>query len=603
MFQKLQAVTVLIAAFLLSSTESRAYVQNRTSSDSLVHWTSSMTVLDIFVNSDNTQGLNSTTIHNIATSGIAQWDGKSRLTLRKNSTAGTNQTGLNELYFSTDPSVFNGSGVVGITQVYYKNNTGEIIEADVLINDNYTFSTSVGDVNYLGNVITHEMGHFLGLGHSQVSGSTMFYALSRGQSQISADDKAGVYSIYPNGDSTKGALSGKVVGGRSLISVFGAHVQAISLKTGKVAGSNISDYDGTFTIDGLDKNDKYYLYTSPIAQVGLPSKYANAHYDFCDNSKKYRGSFFQKCGSGGEGFPQAVNLSSSAVNVGNVTIRCGLDVPVEYMQNKSVTPAVFDIQSHVQSGIGNAFTGYFSNQEITQNGIADYFRIDLSNFSTSDWSALSASGTLMLELRVLNQSFFSPFKANISVKRDSGTTNVSPIYQQESDGWLDIETVARFAINRSVLSDNNFEVTVTPESMNFPYYPAALPYTKTDYFPSSSYFEDSVYFYLVSASIVRDNGNSTYTLLSSKEQQLSDNTQCTDANNTYALTDFTTKGIASSSSSRKKDDGIACGTVDLQGGPGNGPGGFFIGLILSLILCHLTSKLSRKNASHFFGRL
>lgn len=595
-----KTVTAILFSLSISLflTEAKAYVQNRTTSDSLVHWTNGITLLDIFVNSTNTQSLSSATVQSIAASSIAQWDGKSKISLRKNQTAGSGQTGLNEIYFSTDPSVFNGTGVVGVTQVYYKNNTGEIIEADILINDNFTFSTTVTEVNYLGNVLTHEMGHFLGLGHSQVNGSSMFYALSRGQNQISSDDKAGVYSIYPNGDSTKGSLSGKVVGGRSLISVFGVHVQAISLKTGQVAGSNISDYDGTFVIDGLDKNDKYYLYTSPIVLVGLPNKYSNAHYDYCDNSKKYRGSFFQKCGSAGEGFPQAVSLNSSSVNVGNVTIRCGLDVPVEYMQNKNITPAGFDIQSSVMSGLGNAFVGFFSTQEMGQSGSADYFRMDLSG--VSDWDAVGA-GNLYAEFRILNQSFYSPFKANISVKRDSGTTSVTPKYIQESDGWLNLETVVRVPINRSLLSDNNFEITVTPESMEFPNFPSGLPYTKTDYFPSSGYFEDSLYFYLVSASIVRDNGNSTFSLVSSKEQVLSDNSQCTDANNTYALTDFTTKGTTSSGT-RKKDDGIACGTVDLNGGSGNGPGGFFIGLILSLILCHLTSSIIKQNKPKHIAR-
>ncbi len=580
---KKQCLFLLSVLNLLLLTDAKAYVQNRTANDSLVHWSSGLSVLDLFVNATNTQGLSQNSVQTIATNSIAEWDGKSRMTLRKNQTAGTNQNGLNEIYFSTDPSVFNGSGVVGVTQVYYKNNTGEILEADILLNDNFTFSTLVTNTNYIGNVITHEIGHFLGLGHSQVMGSSMFYALSRGQSQLASDDKAGVYSIYPNGNSTKGALSGKIVGGKSLTAVFGAHVEAISLKTGQIAGSNISDYDGSFVIDGLDRNDQYYLYTTPIALVGLPNKYSKVRYDFCNGSKAYRGSFFQKCGSSGEGYPQAVSLNSSSLNVGNITIRCGLDVPVDYMRNKSITPAAFDIQSNVVSGLGNSFVGFFSNQEMGQTGIADYFRMDLSG--VTNWSSIS-SGNLFVEFRILNQSFYSPFKANVSVKRNSGVTNAPSKYIQESDGWLNLETVMRIPISGSDPSDNNFEITVTPESMEFPDFPNGLPNTKVDYFPAFSYFEDSLHFYLVSASIVKDNGNSTYTLVSSKAQTLTDNSQCTDASNTYALTDFTTKGTSSSSSARKKDDGIACGTVDFSGNSGSGPGGFMIGLILSLILCH-----------------
>jgi hypothetical protein len=142
------------------------------------------------------------------------------------------------------------------------------------------------------------------------------------------------------------------------------------------------------------------------------------------------------------------------------------------------------------------------------------------------------------------------------------------------------------------LSDNNFEISVTPLSIETP--SSGLPFVKTDYFPASNYFEDSLIFYLVSASIVKDNGDSTYSLISSKNDQLSDNTQCPDAINTYALSSYTVKG-ASDSTAKKKEEGIACGTVDMNGSSGNGPGGFFIGLIFSLIICSLTSSINRNN--------
>lgn len=594
-----QKFTLIIAFILSWISSSEAYVQNRTQSDALVHWTSSVTVMDIFLNPSNSQSIPSGDVTAEVAASIAEWNGKSRITIRQNSTPTSNQENVNEIFFSKDPSVFSsGTGVVGVTLVSFKNNTGEMIEADILINDNFDFSTDINEPNYLGNVITHEMGHFLGLGHSQVAGSTMFYALSRGQSQISDDDKAGAYSIYPTGDSSKGSLTGKIVGGKSLAAVFGAHVQAISLKTGHVAGSNISDIDGSFAIDGLDKNDQYYIYTKPIALVGLPSRYSSARFDFCNSSKKYRGSFFQSCGSSGEGYPQAVKLNSSSLAVGNITIRCGLDVPVDYIQDKDQTPAIFDIQSNVNSGVGNAFAGYFSSQDIT-SGTVDYFKM---GYSGVNWDAISPTANLYVELKVLNQSFYSPFKANIAVKRSGATTPVTPNYVQEPDGALNLETIVRLPINRSVSSDNDFEISVTPEIMEFPSFPAGLPYTKADYFPAASSFEDSLYFYLVTASIVKDNGNGTYSLMSYKNQVTTDNSSCPDAVNTYALTNYSATGTAASSS-KKKDNGIACGTVDMNGGPGNGPGGFFIGLIFSLILCSLTSSIIKHNKTKHYSKL
>ncbi len=596
---------LFIVALLSCSIRAHSYVQNRSQSDAGVQWTSSVSLINIYVNSTNSLGLTSTDVDNSVTTAIAQWNGKSRISLKSNPTPTINQEGQNEIYFSSDPGIFaNGTGVVGVTQVLFKNNTGEIIEADILLNNSFVdFTNNKNSSAFLGNVITHEMGHFLGLGHSQVVGASMFYALSRGQSEISDDDKAGVYSIYPTGDSSKGSLTGKIVGGNSLAAVFGAHVQAVSLKTGKVAASNISDIDGTFLIEGLSRDDQYFIYTSPIVSTaGLPSRYSNAKFDFCNSSKKYRGSFFQACGAAGEGFPQSVKLNASQVQVGSITIRCALDVPVDYMQNKGSANFDFDLQSHVASGLGNTFTGYFSQQEIDSSTIShpviDKFRAD---FSRVDWNDYAPSGVnLYLELKILNQAFFSPYKANVSIGRLTTGEVATPSYVLESDGWMNIDTYERKLINRSNSSDNDFEISVYPESMKPFEFPQSLPVTSTkaDYFPSSSNFEDSTYFYLVSASIVKDNGNGTFTPVSYKGQQLTDNKSCPDAINTYALSTFSATGsntTAKSSTAKKKDGFLGCGTVDMNGGPGSGPGGFFIGLILSLILCSLTSSIIKQN--------
>lgn len=571
------------------------YVRNLSPSSNTVHWPGNTTTIDVYVNSTNTQGLSNALVQATALNSANQWNNISSILIRKNATSSSGQDGFNEIYFSTDPALFSGTGVVGVTAVTYKNNSGEIIEADILINDSFSFSSAITESEFLGNVLTHELGHFLGLGHSQVMGSSMFYALTRGQSQVSGDDKAGLYSIYPNGDSTKATLSGKVIGGTKLANVFGAHVEAVSVSSGKVEGAVISELDGTFAINGLTKDEQYFIYIKPIVNVGLPSKYGVARSNFCESNKSYRGSFFQSCGSSSEGYPQNIKLSSANVNVGNVTVRCGLDVPTDYIQSKGTTPATFDILSSAYAGVGNTFTGYFSDQELTQISPADYFRIDLSQH---DPDTFSLGGDLYVELKVANQIYFSPFKTNVVIKRNSGTTTVAPKYNQETDGWLTIDTLTYIPISRADQSDNNLEIKIIPESMVFPSFPAGIPYTKQDLFPATD-FEDKLNFYTVTASIVKDNGNGTYTKLSQKTDQLSDNTQCPDAVNTYSLTNYTVNGSsAATPSNRKKDDGfLGCGSIDLEGDSGSGPTGFFIGLLLSLLLCSLSGKfLNRGNA-------
>lgn len=577
---------VLLA--LIYSSMTNAYIHGQTKFGAPVHWPSSSTTVDIFVNSDNGLGLSGPTVQSIAASSIAEWNGHSNVTLRKNVTTGKGQSEFNELYFSNDSNVFNGSGVVGVTQVGFREENGEILEADILINENFVFSTDPLDVSFLGNVITHEVGHFLGLGHGQVIGTTMFYALTRGQHEVADDDKAGLYSIYPTSDATKGTLSGTIIGSKNLSNVFGAHVQAISVKTGKVMGAGISEINGKFSIAGLSQNDQYLIYTSPIKQLGLPTNYASVRSDFCEASKKYRGSFFQSCGPSSEGFPQAVRLNSSAVDVGNITIRCGLDTPPEYIQNKSVTPAVFDLNSYTQSGLGGSFVGFFSASEMQHAGATDYFKID---FSDVDWTSVSNSTSLYLELKISNQTFYSPFKALVNIKRGAASYDVAPDYVQEADGWLNIDTVERISINRALPSDNEFEIKISPESMEFPRFPSGIPYTKGDLLPSYLDLQDSLYFYLVTATVVKDNGDGTFTQVASKNDQLTDNQLCPDAVNTYALTNYSAKGT-SSSSDRKK--GAGCGTVDFNnGGSSSGPGGFMVGLMFSFIISYALSRYSK----------
>lgn len=145
-------------------------------------------------------------------------------------TTGNAANGRNDVYFTSSSSVFTGSSILGVTKVSFEQSSGVIIEADILINDSVFFTSIAGSGNYIGDVLTHELGHFLGLGHSQVHGSTMFYSLSNGQYTLDHDDISGVEHLY---SSSSSEITGTVVGG-SGIGVFGAHVQAISASTGKV---------------------------------------------------------------------------------------------------------------------------------------------------------------------------------------------------------------------------------------------------------------------------------------------------------------------------------------------------------------------------------
>ena len=163
--------------------------------------------------------------------------------------------------------------VLGATTFVVDTMTGAIIESDVFFNSIFAWSTvAAGDAGRfdLRSVATHEIGHFVGLGHSALgetelrpeggrrvlaSGAVMFpISLGRGitaDRALQPDDIAGVSDLYPDGgfrDNT-GALSGRVQ--RDGRAVIGAHVVAFNPETGTlIAGFSLGD-GGAFQIAGL----------------------------------------------------------------------------------------------------------------------------------------------------------------------------------------------------------------------------------------------------------------------------------------------------------------------------------------------------------------
>jgi MYXO-CTERM domain-containing protein len=92
----------------------------------------------------------------------------------------------------------------GITQVWHNPNTGEILDADMRLNETLgTFgicgATCPPGVVDIQNVMTHEAGHFLGLGHSSVPDATMSARAAIGETSkrtLAEDDIEGVCAIY-----------------------------------------------------------------------------------------------------------------------------------------------------------------------------------------------------------------------------------------------------------------------------------------------------------------------------------------------------------------------------------------------------------------------
>ena len=178
------------------------------------------------------------------------------------------QDGLNVITF-VDNTVPLGSDTVASTFSFFTvDGTGSLViqEADIALSPSVAFSTSAEPGKYdLQSVLTHEVGHFLGLDHSALLSSVMTPYGQAGQLDqrtLTYDDIAGMSLLYPNSSVTAalGAITGTILAGPT--PVFGAHVVAVDAN-GTPVLSAISNPDGTYQIPLLPAGS-YRLYAEPL---------------------------------------------------------------------------------------------------------------------------------------------------------------------------------------------------------------------------------------------------------------------------------------------------------------------------------------------------
>lgn len=134
---------------------------------------------------------------------------------------------------------------LAVTLVTFDSHTGTLLDADIVINGvGVEWSTDGSPDRYdLQNALTHEVGHFIGLNHSDVDGATMRPSTARGETHkrtLARDDVAGKHFLYdrrePSDDEElqavehqSGALPGCTTGGSSRRSAWGALMLMIPL--------------------------------------------------------------------------------------------------------------------------------------------------------------------------------------------------------------------------------------------------------------------------------------------------------------------------------------------------------------------------------------
>jgi hypothetical protein len=200
--------------------------------------------------------------------------------------------GISVLGFQFEPDL---ERVLGATGFVVDTTTGEIVESDVFFNSAFPWSTATaGEQNRvdLESVAVHEIGHFLGLGHSALgetepqgdgsrrvlaSGAVMFpISLGRGSTEdraLQPDDIAGVSDLYPDGDfrDSTGAVRGRVL--RDGRGVQGAHVVVFHPGTGELVGGFSLGAGGEFQVAGLTPG-AHVVRVEPLDDADVDSFFA-----------------------------------------------------------------------------------------------------------------------------------------------------------------------------------------------------------------------------------------------------------------------------------------------------------------------------------------
>jgi len=323
------------------------------------------------------------------------------------------QGGLNSIFYASNSREKTDPNVIGFTQVWFNSETGDMMEADIMLNDrDYVLTDSPLDTSshrlvnsrprvYLNNVVTHELGHAIGLSHSSSINSSMLYVEFSEQNKLGCDDWAAAKHLYPSVHNGMGALTGSILS-PSNEPIAGAVVTAISISRGIPIASVHTDQKGDFHFGALENGD----FSLTVEEYdGTPSSIPPLYRENSAKTVCFQHHYPKNFITLGESNAlQKFHVSAGKVTgIGQLRIKC---------EEVSETNSIFPSTS------------------------PDIF-VDRGPVNSSKFYTFNAHGPF--QITGLGYLLLSAVKVNLSVYDQSGvpvsTESISPLYRSETSGY------------------------------------------------------------------------------------------------------------------------------------------------------------------------
>jgi hypothetical protein len=293
--KRIGASAVWIVAVLVAAPTLRAYLTfgfELNGKNIAVRW-NSMPVRYFITNRD-VPGATASQLQAAAQQGFAAWAKTPAVTLSAQFVGFTSaepsvDDGISVIGFQFRPEL---SRTLGATQFAFDDVSGALIESDIFLNSAVDWSAAPAGASGrydVQSIVTHELGHLHGLGHSALGETELqstggrrvvakraimfpiaFPAGNTDDRTPKPDDAAGLGEIYqsPTFNRDYGQINGRVtLNGQG---VFGAHVTAFNSATGALVGGFCLDSQGRFTIGGLPAG-VYVVRAEPLDDADLDS--------------------------------------------------------------------------------------------------------------------------------------------------------------------------------------------------------------------------------------------------------------------------------------------------------------------------------------------